>query len=610
MRTITSICLLFFCLVNYAQSTDEKLAAQFYENGEYEKAEGLYKQLHKQNRNSIYIYENYLNTLLALKEQKDAEKLVEKQIKENPSRLNNQVDLGYVYLQFDEKEKADRYFDKLIKENVSDRNTVLILAQSFERRTLSDRAIQTYEQGIKKQGVIAFHEQLLASYRNKNNTKDLTELALEVIQADGNTFEYVTRVLDIVYEDETASTYLQQRTLLYAQKHPSSQIFDELLLEVFLQQKKYTAALRQVKSLDKRNNNNGQRVLQLASLCVQNEQYNTAIEGYEYIIGLGKSYPNFLPAQQGLINSLYLKTTKSIQPNKEEVGLLIDKINLLVGANGTNYNTAASLYRLAELHVFYNDNVGAGVNILESIIETPRLQSTFIAECKLLLGDAYLMQGNVWDAKLMFGQVDKQFKEDALGQEAKFKNAKLSYYEGDFDWAKSQLDILKTATTQLISNNAIELALLIQDNTGLDTTEDAMKEYAAAEFYLFQNNIAKCSEILNLLPFKYPEHTLNDEIFYLKARVQEKQGNYEEANKLYTAVYEKYGEDILADNALYRSAIITLQVLKEPVKARELFEKIVLEYNSSLFVVEARKNYFALKEGKSIEDAFFNGITN
>jgi len=601
---------LFFCLANYAQSTDEKLAAQFYENGEYEKAEGLYKKLYKQNSNSIYIYENYLNTLLALKEQKDAEKLVEKKIKENPSRINNQVDLGYVYLHFDEKEKANRYFDKLIKENVSDRNTVLILAQSFERRMLSDRAIQTYEQGIKKQGVIAFYEQLLASYRNTNNTKDLTELALEVIQADGNTFEYVTRILDVVYEDEAASAYLQQRTLLYAQKHPSNQIFDELLLEIFLQQKIYNAALRQVKSLDKRNNNSGQRVLQLASLCVQNEEYNTAIEGYEYIIGLGKSYPNFLPAHQGLINSLYLKTTKSISPNKEEVGLLIDKINLLVGANGTNYNTAASLYRLAELQIFYNDNVGAGVSILESIIETPRLQSAFIAECKLLLGDAYLMRGNVWDAKLMYGQVDKQFKEDALGQEAKFKNAKLSYYEGDFDWAKSQLDILKTATTQLISNNAIELALLIQDNTGLDTTEDAMKEYAAAEFYLFQNNIAKCSEILNLLPFKYPNHTLNDEIFYLKARVQEKQGNYEQANKLYTAIYEKYGEDILADNALYRSAVITLQVLNNPIKAQELFKKIVLEYNSSLFVVEARKMYYGLKEGGSKEKLYQGNLIN
>lgn len=610
MRAITSIYLLLVCLIGIAQSTDEKLAAQFYENGEYEKAEGLYKKLYKQNDNSIYIYENYLNTLLALKEQKDAEKLVERQIKNNPGRLNNEVDLGYVYLQFEEKEKADRYFDKLIKENVNEKNAVILLAQSFERRMLNDRAIQTYEQGAKKQGVLAFYSQLLASYRNTNNTKDLTDLAIEVIQADASTFDYVVRVLDIVYEDETASTYLQQRTLLYAHKHPSDQIYDELLLEIFLQQKKYAAALRQIKSLDKRNNNNGTRVMQLASLCVQNEQYATAIEGYEYVIGLGKTYPNYLPAQQGLINSLYLKTTKSINPDKAEVGQLIDKINLLVGANGTNYNTAASLFRLAELQIFYNNNVGAGVNILESIVETPRLQSNFLAQCKLLLGDAYLMQGNVWDAKLMYGQVDKQFKEDALGQEAKFKNAKLSYFEGDFEWAKSQLDILKTATTQLISNNAIELALLIQDNTGLDSTEDAMKEYASAEFYLFQNNIAKCTEILNLLPFKYPDHTLNDEIFYLKARVQEKQGNYEAANKLYTAIYQKYGQDILADNALFRSAMITIQVLKDPVKAQELFEKIILEYNSSLFVVEARKMYFGLKECKDIDDEMFKGLTN
>ena len=120
------------------------------------------------------------------------------------------------------------------------------------------------------------------------------------------------------------------------------------------------------------------------------------------------------------------------------------------------------------------------------------------------------MLNNVWDAKLMYGQVDKEFMEDALGQEAKFKNAKLSYYEGDFEWAASQLDILKTATTQLVSNNAIELSLLIQDNTGLDSTTDAMKEYASAEFLLYQNQIEKCTHILNMLPFKYPNHTLND----------------------------------------------------------------------------------------------------
>jgi len=233
-----------------------------------------------------------------------------------------------------------------------------------------------------------------------------------------------------------------------------------------------------------------------------------------------------------------------------------------------------------------------------------------MAKSKLLLGDAYLILNNIWDAKLMYGQVDKQFKEDALGQEAKFKNAKLSYYRGEFEWAKGQLDILKTATTQLISNNAIELALLIQDNTGLDSTEDAMKEYAAAEFYLYKNDVAKCTEILNMLPFKYPNHTLNDEIYYLKAKVQEKIGNYEAANTLYTSIYEKHGEDILADNALYRSANITLFILQDREKAQSLYEKLILEYNSSLFAVDARKMYFALKDGEDVDGTSFNTLQN
>jgi tetratricopeptide (TPR) repeat protein len=210
----------------------------------------------------------------------------------------------------------------------------------------------------------------------------------------------------------------------------------------------------------------------------------------------------------------------------------------------------------------------------------------------------------------MYGQVDKEYMEDALGQEAKFKNAKLSYFQGDFEWAASQLDILKTATTQLISNNAIELSLLIQDNTGLDSTTDAMKEYASAEFLLYQNQIEKCTQILNMLPFKYPNHTLNDEIYFLKAKVQEKLGNYEEANKLYTTVYEKYGDDILADNALYKSANITLYIFNDAQKAQALFEKVVLNYNSSLFVVDARKMYFGLKEGLTKEELFHDELLN
>ncbi len=591
-------------MVCYAQNIDEKLASQFFENGEYEKAGSLYKKLYKQNINSVYIYENYLRTLLVLKDEKEAVRLVEKQIKKNTTQLNYQVDLGYVYLQFDQKETAEKYFDKLIRSYDDDRGSVTFLAQSFDRRGLTDYRILTLEQGAKKQGILVFFEELIAAYRYTNKTKDLIDLTLEALKLDGQLLGDATRMLDPVFEKEEDALYLQNRALYYTQKNPSNQVFEELLLDIFLQQKKYKAALRQVVSLDKRNQEKGGRVLQLADLCVNNRAYIEAIEAYTYVINLGQNEMRFNQGQNGLINALYLKTTSSIAPSKEEVTSLIYKINDYISSQGTTRTTAYSQFRLAELHIFYNDNIPVGISILEEIIRTPNLRISFVAECKLLLGDAYLMTNNIWDAKLMYGQVDKQFKEDALGQLAKFKNAKLSYFTGDFDWAKDQLDILKTATSQLISNNAIELSLLIQDNTGLDTTDEAMQEYAAAEFFLYQNKIAQCTEILNMLPFKYPNHTLNDEILYLKARVQEKLENYEVAIKLYTTLYEKYSEDILADNALFRAANLTLFLSGNEEKAQALFEKLVLNYNSSLFVVDARKLYFALKEGKTKEELF------
>lgn len=602
MRLSIFIFICFSSLLVFSQNTEEKLAAQFFENQEFEKAADLYKKLYKENSSSIYIYENYLNTLLALEEQKTAEKLVEKQIKKYPERLNTLVDLGYVYLKFDEKERAEKYYEKLAKDYVGDRNSVMILAQAMQRRRMPERAVSLYEQAIKKHGVLAFYTQLLSGYRQLNEKKKLTDFALEVLNVEETTFDFVIRSLETVYQDEASSRYLQQQTLLKSQQNVRTQVYDELLLEVFIQQKKYNSALRQVIALDKRNKQQGSRVLEMAKLALDNSKYDVSIKAYDYVVGLGNISPNFLLAEEEMINALYLKTTQSLKTDPAEIDSLIAKIQYFVESNGKDYRTASSLYRLAKLQIFYNNNVGAGINILEEIIKTPRLKAGFIADSKLLLGDAYLMANNIWDAKLMYGQVDKQFKEDARGQEAKFKNAKLSYYTGDFDWAKSQLDILKTATTQLISNNAIELSLLIQDNTGLDSTEDAMKEYAQADFLLYQNKIEKCTEILNLMPFKYPNHALNDEIFFLKARVQEKLGNYEEANKLYTSIYSKFSEDILADNALYRSAVITLQVFDDRLKAQDLFEQLLLDYNSSLYATESRKIYLGLKEGKSAED--------
>lgn len=607
MKWVILHIILLVGFLGHAQSTDEQLAAQFYEAGDFEQAAVLYKKLNRNSPASMYIYENYLNCLVRLNDQNEALKLAKRQAKKYPERIIYQVDEAFIYNQFDEAEMVERTALSLIEQNLPMRGRLDILAQTFIRRNLHEYAVLAYQNGIDKFGLEVFGLQLMGLYQLTNQSKALVDLALEVLANDPDRLQQVEQQLAMLYEDESATKYLQQQTLTMTQRRPGNSAYDELLLEIYLQQKKFNAAMRQAIAIDKRNRSLGANVLEISALCANNRAYDAAISGYRHVVSLGTSTPNYFEAERGYIEALYLKTTQSFVADSTAVHELVSYIENFIKDQGRSHQTVGSMYLLSELYIFYDHQLDKGIAILEEITRTQRVPAHLMGRSKILLGDAYLMKNEIWDAKLMYGQVDKDFKEEPLGQQAKFQSAKLSYYTGDFEWARTQLDILRTATSQLISNNAMELALLIQDNTGLDSTDDAMMEYAQADFYLFQNRSDECMKILNMLPFKYPNHSLNDEIYYLKAQVLEKQGKYPESVAMYEKVYTLYNNDLLADNALYRSAMIHLNVFKDAEKAQLLFEKIILDHSSSLYAVDARRYYLDLKEGKSLEALFFEG---
>ena len=58
------------------------------------------------------------------------------------------------------------------------------------------------------------------------------------------------------------------------------------------------------------------------------------------------------------------------------------------------------------------------------------------------------LKNEPWEATLLYSQVEKSQKEDQLGQEAKLKNAKLHYYNGDFDLAKDSLGYFEKSNYQ------------------------------------------------------------------------------------------------------------------------------------------------------------------
>jgi tetratricopeptide (TPR) repeat protein len=217
------------------------------------------------------------------------------------------------------------------------------------------------------------------------------------------------------------------------------------------------------------------------------------------------------------------------------------------------------------------------------------------SKAKLDLADFQLMKGEIWEATLLYSQVDKELKEEPLGEEARFRNARLAYYNGDFEWAQAQFDILKASTSKLISNDAIDMSVFIMDNLGLDSTAHPLASFAEAELLTFQNRFAEAQDKLQILSNLYPEHGLQDDILYLRAQILVKQRKYDQAVPLYEEIYTKYPEEIRADNALFILAGLYEEQLGKPEKAQELYEKIFVEYSGSTFSIEARKRYRILR---------------
>lgn len=241
------------------------------------------------------------------------------------------------------------------------------------------------------------------------------------------------------------------------------------------------------------------------------------------------------------------------------------------------------------------NDLSKAIDLLNEMIEYPGVNRYLRANGKIQLADYYLMKGEQWEATLLYSQVDKEFKDDLLGQTARFKNAKLSYYTGDFQWAQTQFDVLKASTSKLISNDALDLSVFIMDNLGLDTTSRPMELFAKSEQLVFQNRFEKAVETWNQIESEFPDHSLQDDILYAKATMYEKRREYDLAAEMYKQVVDKYIEEIRGDNALFALANLYESKLDKKDEAQTLYERLFIEFSNSTLAVEARKRYRILR---------------
>jgi len=602
-KIIFSIGLVFLLMQSdsnlFAQSKDEELAGEFYANGEFEKAAEIYASLIKKNKNNTYLYNNYLNSLLALNRFDDAEGLIKNMIKKNPGSIMYQVELGYLWFKMNQEAKATQHFE-LLTNKPTDENETNNLAQAFLKRNYSEWAIKTYVLARKKsQNKSLFVEEIFGLYATLGKMPEMVDEALVFLLERPEKAQEIQNKLQFYLSDAEKLTYLKKEIQKNLQgKNADNQTLTEFFIWVLIQEKNFNAVFIQNKAIDKKKNEGGRRLLETADVAMENLQANVAIKCYEYIISLGEEQPFFLQAQFGLIEVRYKKITLFKEFNGQDLADTEKAYLNFMSGYGDIFGLEKPARQLAHIYSYYMDSTDKAIQLLENLIQKPANNPTEMALAKLDLGDAYLMKGDMWEAELLYAQVDKDYKEDELGREAKFRMAKLFFYKAEFERANAYLEVLKTSTTQLTSNDAVELSLLIQDNTGLDSTEDAMAMYANADLLIYRNKIDEGLRQLLLLQAIYPIHTLQDEVFFLKYKAALKQKRINDAIKFLEEICKNYRFDILADNALFALAEIYEFQLKDLEKAKLLYEELLVDFSSSVLTVEARKRYRRLRGDK------------
>jgi tetratricopeptide (TPR) repeat protein len=583
--------------VNNQRQLDEKLAREFYYKKDYEKARDLYKSLYD-NFGQVVYFNQYTDCLILTGDYEEAEKAYKAFLKKNPKNWKSHVDLAYVYQQQGENDKATKYLNKVLKDVPENKNSIIEVSNLLRARGFNDVAISLFNKAAKNPNIdYNFYLEKAYTYNSMLDFENATECYLLYLKENPNQYETVKsrlRVMMMYDLNGNVNDVVRMALLRKTQEEPDNEEFSSLLMWYSLQQQDYELALTLLKALDRRGKGNFENdIINIASIAYDNRQYDISIDAYNHILkkhGEGVYYVN---ATVGLLQAEYRKAVSNGSHDKGFYENLSDRIDDAFAKIGYSKETMPLITVQAELLAFELGRYDEAKALLNNALEM-NLPPRNKAELKMKLADIYLFTDEVWEATLLYSQIEKSMKNEPIAHEARFKNAQLRYFIGEFEWANASLNILKSATSKLVANDAMTLSLTISDNLEYDTI--ALRRIAKADYYIYQRRYELANQMLDSVMAYNPNEVSLPNAFYRKAKIAMNEGDYELADSLYKRVYEGYADSYIADEALVEDALLLENQLDRKENAMECYSRLFDYYTASVYVAQARKSYRRLRD--------------
>lgn len=586
--SLLTIILLSFNKV-YGQQ-EFRLALEYYNNREFDKAESVLEALLEKNTNSTYL-RYYLNSLVEQKKFDETEKAIKyysRKVGNNPSI---KVDFGQIYKLIGKAKESEKYYREAISGSLNNRNSVVSVASRFINSREFDWAERTYIEASKKLKNESFEQEMATLYYYMRRYDEMVDIYLELLaRSDGFLQMVQNRLNSAIYTDtdKSLTDIVEQKLLLKIQQYPKHDVFNEMLIWIYIQQNNYAGAYIQARALDLRNRENGSRLITLAQQATEAKDYETAVKAYNDVLAYGEFSPFYEEAYREKLYVLYARIKTGLDADIETINNTIELYRNAITKFGYRHDFLPTILNFIELLSLYSDSYTEALQTIEKAENIRGLMKADIANIEILKADIMLYQNKIWDATLIYAKIERDNKDNPIGYEAKFRKVKMAFYLHDFEWAKSQIDVIKASTTKLTSNDAIEMSIVLYEGwSETDSTQQPLKLFASALLKHAQHDVQNVLILVDSIIAT--EHSfLSVEALNLKGKVLQENARYAEAAEAYERAVTFYSYETNSDFSLFQLGKLYSEHLNDSNKAIELFTRLLHDYKSSIFCIEAR----------------------
>ena len=578
----------------WVSAQNEQLALQYFDDGEFEKALTIFEENLQKQPSNYFFFQKVIECRQQLKQYDKAEEVILKR-KEKYNQPILLVELGYNYQLQKNEIEAKKQYDLALLEVEKQANHAYQVASSFEKKVLLDWAIKTYETAQKVNPNLNFDYQTALLQGQLGNLDLMLEKLLDYGYKNQENTALVQNQLSRYLMDDTEGTFADaiKKSLLLKTQKSQDVYWNQSLSWLFVQQKEYGKAFVQEKAVYKRNPESFYNIVTLARLAIEEKQNEDATTILTFVLENTQDLELQMQAHHFLLS---MEIESALQKEYATIDL---KLQDLLKKYGISPYSLDLQILSAHFKTFYLNQSKLGIELLQNALKLP-LNLREQAEVKMELADIMVYDEKFNQAILYYAQVEDNMKNDVLAHEASLKLAKANFYKKDFDWTLQQVKNLKQSSSLLIANDAVELFLLIQDNSIEDSLRVALQAYAKADLQLYQKKNEEALQSFLTILEKHKGESIEDETLLKIADIYYQKKDYLKALSYYQNILDNHKEGIYIDEALFFSAEIYRKHLMDNEKAKSFYEKMVLEHPDSLYYTESRKQYRTLRGDTTI----------